>query len=127
MKKTFIILTVSIIALTSCGNKKKMEGQYNATFKMNQNQSKDSAAVNMTNSLLSTAQINMNFKTDGSVDYGVKMGDLANQQSYTYEIIGDSLIMKKDTVEEHYLIEHKDNGLINLSSKDVTLILTKAE
>ncbi len=125
MKNTLVIIFAAVLVLTSCGSK-KLEGKYKAAYKVNPANGVDSTTANFTNALLSNAEINMNFKTDGSVEYGVKMGELNNLQNYKYEIVGDSLIMSKDNTREGYFIEHK-NDTVHLSTKDITLLLTKTE
>jgi len=125
MRKTFVIISMLAVTLSSCGSK-KLEGKYKAKYKINQIDSVDSKTTDFANALFSKAEISLNFKTDDSVEYGVNVGDVNNQQIYNYHIVGDSLIMKKDNQEESYFIEHK-NDTVHLSSKNITLSLTKAE
>lgn len=125
--KTKLLAVAAVAALVACSGKvgleKELVGSYSAKPEIEVADSTDFSAQ-LAAAMLSQMKMDMDFKSNGTVDMSVSMGASSDSVQGTWEIKADSLFITDDakTVQGFGIAKTADG--FKLTSEQMNLVLT---
>lgn len=127
MKK--ILLAVAAVALVACGGKtgieKELVGDYKAEIAL-PDMPEDDAAAQVAAAIFAQIKLEMNFKSDGTVETNSTVGTHSEPDQGKWEVKADSLFLIMDTKTQRFQVTKTDNGF-KLNNEEIVFILTPKE
>lgn len=128
MKKVLlaVLAAVALVACSGNGMESELVGKYSAKPEIEVVDSTDFAAQ-MTAAMLSSMQIDMNFKTGGDMDMISSMGGRSQSISMKWKLEADSLYLTDSLKTVQTFGIAKDGAGFILTGSDIKFVLTKSE